>query len=91
MSKSFDMELFLAGVLIGSQATRQSHMRQAKIIQIAIADRWQLENLWTWQKKHVVWFLENRLSEHSHATQHYYVLTVRLLARRLETSLIFKL
>jgi hypothetical protein len=85
------MELFLAGVLIGSQATRQRHVRQAKIIQAAIAERWQRENPWTWQRKHVVWFLENYLSEHSQATQYYYVLTVRLLARRLETSWVFKL
>ncbi|MBD8614322.1 hypothetical protein IFT69_11375 [Pseudomonas putida] len=91
MSKSFDMELFLAGVLIGSQAMRQRHVRQAKIIQVAIAGRWHRENPWTWQKKHVVWFLENRLSEHSQATQYYYVLTVRLLARRLETLWAFKL
>lgn len=86
MSKSFDMELFLTGVLTGSRATRQRHVRQAKIIQAVIAARWQRKNPWTWKKKHVVWFLENRLSEHSHATQYYYVLTVRLLARRLEAS-----
>lgn len=91
MSKSFDMELFLAGVLIGAHATRQLHVRQTKIIQVAIAERWHRENPWTWQKKHVVWFLENRLSEHSQATQYYYVLTVRLLARRLEKSWVFKL
>jgi hypothetical protein len=91
VSKSFDMELFLAGVLIGSQATRQRHVRHAKIIQAAITERWQRENPWTWKKKHVVWFLENRLSEHSEATRYYYVLTVRLLARRLETSWVFKL
>lgn len=91
MSKSFDMELFLAGVLIGSQATRQRHVRQAKIIQAAIAERWQRENPWTWKKKHVLWFLENRLSEHSEATRYYYALTARLLARRLEASWVFKL
>lgn len=91
MSKSFDMELFLAGVLIGSQATRQRHVRQAKIIQAAITERWERENPWAWQKKHVVWFLENCLSEHSQATQYYYVLTARLLARRLGTSWLFEL
>lgn len=90
MSQSFDMELFLAGVLTGSRATRQRHVRQAKIIQAAIAERWQRENPWTWQKKNVVWFLETRLSERSQATQYYYILTVRLLARRLETSWVFK-
>lgn len=57
MSKSFDMELFLAGVLTGSRATQQRHVRQAKTIQVAIAERWQRETPWTWQKKHVVWFL----------------------------------
>ena len=41
MSKPFDMELFLAGVLTGSHATRQRHVRQAKIIQAEIAERWQ--------------------------------------------------
>ncbi|MGI4837307.1 MAG: hypothetical protein ACRYF9_06780 [Janthinobacterium lividum] len=91
MSKPFDMELFLTGVLTGSRATRQRHVRQAKTIQAAIAERWQRENPWSWQKKHVGWFLENRLSEHSQATRYYYVLTVRLLARRLETSWVFKL
>jgi hypothetical protein len=45
MSKPFDMELFLAGVLIGSHATRQRHVRQAKIIQAAIAERWQQQTL----------------------------------------------
>jgi len=91
MSKSFDIELFLAGVVVGSQATRHRHVRQAKIIQVAIAERWHRENPWTWQKKHVVWFHENCLSKHSQATQYYYVLTVGLLARRLEKSWVFKL
>lgn len=86
MSKPFDMELLLASVLSGSHATQQRHVRQAKIIQVAIAERWHRENPWTWQKTHVVWFLENSLSEHSPASQYYYALTVRLLARRLETS-----
>lgn len=31
MSKPFDMELFLAGVLSGSRATQQRHLRQARI------------------------------------------------------------
>jgi hypothetical protein len=51
MSKPFDMELFLAGVLTGSHATRQHHIRQAKIIQAAIADRWQRDTPWAWQRK----------------------------------------
>ena len=84
MSKQFDMELFLAGVLTGSHATRQRHMRQAKIIQAEIAERWQRETPWAWQRKHVAWFLEHRLARRCEATQYYYLLTVRLLARRLE-------
>jgi len=84
MSKPFDMELFLAGVLTGSHATRQRHVRQAKIIQAEIAERWQRETPWAWQRKHVAWFLEHRLARHRDATRYYYLLTVRLLARRLE-------
>lgn len=86
MSKPFDMELFLAGVLTGSHATRQRHVRQAKIIQAEIAERWQRETPWTWQRKHVIWFLEKRLARRSNTTRYYYLLTLRLLARRLEKS-----
>ncbi|MFS6896345.1 hypothetical protein IPC1179_10675 [Pseudomonas aeruginosa] len=89
MSKQFDMELFLAGVLTGSHATRQRHVSQAKIIQAEIAERWQRQTPWAWQKKHVAWFLENRMSHRSDATRYYYLLTVRLLARRLDTSWVF--
>ncbi|MEX5361470.1 hypothetical protein WCE03_06520 [Pseudomonas guariconensis] len=81
MSKQFDMELFLAGVLTGSHATRKRHLRQAKIIQLAIADRWQRQTPWGWRRKHVVWFLDHYLANSSKATQYYYLLTVRILAR----------
>ncbi|AVF53825.1 hypothetical protein IYR97_01170 [Pseudomonas fulva] len=90
MSKPFDMELFLAGVLTGSHATRQRHVRQAKIIQAEIAERWQRGTPWGWQKKHVDWFLEHCISRRSEATRYYYVLTIRLITRRLETSWAFK-
>jgi hypothetical protein len=89
MSKPFDMELFLAAVLTGSHATRQRHLRQAKIIQAEIAERWQRETPWAWQQKHLVWFLEHRLAERSEATRYYYLLTIRLLAQRLETPWVF--
>ncbi|MFJ7008069.1 hypothetical protein [Pseudomonas putida] len=89
MSKPFDMDLFLAGVLAGSRATRQRHLRQAKIIQAEITERWQRETPWAWQRKHVAWFLEHRLAKRSEATRYYYVLTVRLLARRLEKPWVF--
>lgn len=32
MTKAFDMEVFLAGVLKGSHATRKRHLRQARAI-----------------------------------------------------------
>lgn len=91
MSKPFDMELFLAGVLTGSHATRQRHVRQAKLIQAEIADRWQQETPWGWQRKHLAWFLEYHMSHRSEATRYYYLLTCRLLTRRLETSWVFNL
>lgn len=86
MSKPFDMELFLAGVLTGSHATQQRHLRQAKIIQAEIAARWQRQTPWAWQRKHLAWFLEHHLSHRRKATRYYYVLTIRLLARRLQMS-----
>lgn len=90
MSKPFDMELFLAGVLTGSHVTRQRHVRQAKTIQAEIAARWQLVTPWAWQRKHVAWFLEHRLARRSEETWYYYLLTVRLLAHRLERPWVFK-
>ncbi|MER1086210.1 hypothetical protein AAA607_21015 [Pseudomonas aeruginosa] len=89
MSKPFDMEIFLAGVLTGSHATQQRHLRQAKIIQAEIAARWQRKTPWAWQRKHLAWFLEHHLSHRSKATRYYYALTIRLLARRLQTSWAF--
>lgn len=80
------MELFLAGVLTGSHSTRQRHVRQAKIIQAEIAKRWQRETPWAWQRKHMIWFLEERLARRSNATRYYYLLTLRLLAGRLKKS-----
>ncbi|MEE4857099.1 hypothetical protein V2K27_04700 [Pseudomonas alliivorans] len=91
MSKPFDMELFLAGVLTGSHATRQRHLRQAKTIQAEIAERWKRETPLVWRRKHVTWFLEHRLNRRSDATRYYYLLTVRLLARRLQKTWAFNL
>ena len=65
MSKPFDMEL-----LTGSHATRQRNLRQAKNIQSEIAERWQRETPWAWQKKHVAWFLDHRLGQRSRATRY---------------------
>jgi len=91
MNKVFDMELFLAAVLTGSHSTQQRHLRQARFIQAEISERWQRQTPWAWQKKHVDWFLEHRLNPRSEATRYYYLLTVRLLARRLHKAWVFNL
>jgi hypothetical protein len=65
VTRSFDMALFLSGVLTGSKATQQRHLRQARIMQAAIQQRWQRDNPWTWQLKHVRWFLTQHLKDHS--------------------------
>ena len=91
MSKQFDMKVFLSGLLTGSNATRQRHLRQAKIIQAEIAERWQRETPWSWQRKHLVRFLKHCLAGRSEATRYYYLLSIRLIARRLETSWVFNL
>ncbi|MEC4025482.1 hypothetical protein ACIP61_17025 [Pseudomonas fulva] len=84
MTKPFDMVLFLSGVLTGSQATQQRHLRQARIMQAAIQQRWQRDNPWTWQLKHVRWFFNQNLQNHSRATRYYYQLTMKLIRKRLE-------
>ncbi|MEJ8866875.1 hypothetical protein [Pseudomonas jessenii] len=89
MSKPFDMELFLAGVLTGSHASRKRHLRQANLIQAEIAERWQRETPWAWQRKHLAWFLSHHLGSRSEATRYYYLLTVRLLVRRIEKPWVF--
>ena len=89
MSKPFDIELFLAAVLTGSYATRQRHLRQAKLIQAEISERWHLETSWAWKRKHLAWFLEHGLAGRCEATRYYYLLTVRLLVRRLEKPWVF--
>ncbi|UTL81857.1 hypothetical protein [Pseudomonas putida] len=89
MSKPFDMELFITGVLTGSYATRQRHLRQAKLIHAEIFERWELKTPWAWQRKHLAWFLEHRLAVRCEGTRYYYLLTVRLLARRMRKSWTF--
>lgn len=83
MSKPFDMALLLSGVLTGSKVTQQRHLRQARAMQAAIQTRWQRDNPWTWQLKHVRWFLTQHLKDHSEATQYYYRLTALLVWKRL--------
>lgn len=83
MSKPFDMALFLSGVLGGSKSTQQRHLRKARIIQAAIQRRWQRDNPWTWQLKHLRWFLTQNLQNHSDHSHYYYRLTALLLCKRL--------
>ncbi|WP_438280838.1 hypothetical protein [Pseudomonas alabamensis] len=91
MSKQFDMELFLGGMLTGSHSTQKRHLRQAKTIQYEIAKRWQRERPWAWQRKHLIWFLDCYLADRNETTRYYYLLTLRLLSRRLEKSWAFNL
>ena len=79
MSTAFDMELFPSGVLTGSPVTRERHLRQAKAMQAAISKRWHRDNPWTWQHKHLEWFLNQCVSERSESTLYYYSLTAKLI------------
>lgn len=83
MTKPFDMTLFLSGVLSGSQATQRRHVRQARAMQEAIQQRWHRDNPWTWQLKHMRWFLTHYLKDHSEASRYYYRLTVLKVWKRL--------
>jgi hypothetical protein len=87
--QAVDMEVFLGGVLAGSYATRQRHLRQAKIMQTRITERWQRPTPWSWKKKHVTWFLERSISQRSEMTRYYYTLTARLIAERMEAPWTF--
>lgn len=86
MTKPFDMALFLSGVLTGSRATQQRHLRQARIMQAAIQQRWQRDNPWTWRHKHLRWFLAHHLRDRSEATRYYYRLTTILILKRMDSS-----
>lgn len=86
MSKPFDMELFLAGVLTGSRSTCQRHIRQANAIQIAISQRWKRATPWNWQRKHLQWFLVHELNQRASGTRYYYGLTIQLIELRLRKS-----
>ncbi|MEN4826945.1 hypothetical protein ABEH27_10535 [Pseudomonas sp. P39-UII1] len=90
MSKPYNIELFLAAVLKGSHSTRARHIRQAKDIQAAIDDRWHCDNPWTWQEKHITWFLSQYVSRRAESTRYYYLLTLQLLTLRLGKPWQFK-
>lgn len=77
-----DMKSFLGGVLSGSHASRQRHLRQAHAIQAAIQARWGLRNPWTWRVKHLRWFLHQHIAHLSAPSRYRYWLTVQLIAVR---------
>lgn len=87
MTTAFDMGLFLSGVLSGSKATQERHLRQARIMQAAIQQRWQRGNPWSWQLKHLRWFLTQHLKDRSDSTRYYYRLTALLVWKRLRNGL----
>lgn len=76
----------MASVLTGSHATRKRHLRQAKAIQAAIANRWHRENPWTWQQKHLEWFLTMQTHQNAQTTRSYYLRTARWLSLALEDT-----
>jgi len=82
MNAPYNMEIFLAGVLKGSQATRKRHISQAKIIQIAISKRWHKNNPWTCKLKHLDWFIDTQLKSKATSTAYYYQLTINLIIKR---------
>lgn len=83
MAKSFDMEVFMAGVLTGAHATRRRHIRQAIAIQDAISTRWGRDNPWGWQRKHILWFWSCHLANHSNPTRRYYLVTICMIEARM--------
>lgn len=83
MTNPFDMVLFLSGALTGSKVTQQRHLRQARVMQAAIQERWQRDNPWTWQLKHVRWFLTHHLKDHSETSRYYYRLTASTVWKRM--------
>jgi hypothetical protein len=82
MTTSFDIALFLSGSLTGSKRTQQRHLSKFEL-QAAIQQRWQFDNPWTYQLKHVRCFLAQHLKDRSQATRYYYRLTSLLIWKRM--------
>nr|WP_236255123.1 DUF1444 domain-containing protein [Pseudomonas sp. Y39-6] len=70
----------------GSKTTRQRHIRQAIAIQTAISHRWHRTTPWNWQRKHLQWFLSQKLNERTAETRYYYKLTIQLIELRMGKS-----
>lgn len=80
----FNMYLFLSGVLTGSQVKQQRHMRQARIIQAAIQERWGINNPWRWKLKNFLWLINVHLESHADSSRNYYLLTIDIIIAHLE-------
>nr|WP_244655851.1 MULTISPECIES: hypothetical protein [unclassified Pseudomonas] len=81
--RGFRYGISLTGILTGAHTTRRRHLRQANAIQEAISDRWHRNKPWTWQQKHLAWFLSCHVGRHANSTNYYYRLTVNLIILRL--------
>ncbi len=65
-----DMHIFLRDVLSGSPASRNRHLRQARIIQNSIDVRWGIANPHCWQVKHLRWFRKEHCVELAPASRY---------------------
>lgn len=81
-----DIRIFLSGVITGSPKSRARHLMQAKIIQDAIYQRWEVLHPERWQVKHLRWFLQEQLKTRASQTRYRYWLTTQLLVQRLHKS-----
>lgn len=86
MNRSFQMNLFLCGALSGSHTTIQRHLRQATYMQKAICNRWKITSPWCWKLKHLHWFFNHHLKNHSPPTRYYYKLTAQLILKKLDKN-----
>ncbi len=83
---SFNVELFIGGVLKGSPQSRKRHLIQAGVIQSDIEQHWGLKHPRQWQVKHLRWFLQKQQSTASAETCYRYWLTTQLLVLRLNRT-----
>lgn len=86
----FDMKLFLTGVLTGLQATRNAICDRLRLSMLQSQHAGSEKRPGLGKESSFAWFLDHHLDRRSEATRYYYKLTIRLLARRLEKSWVFK-
>lgn len=86
MNRQFYMSLFLCGVLSGSPESRRRHISQAKVMKTAITKRWHNATPREWKLKHVQWFLNVSLIVRAPSAHYRYVLTTKLILKRMEKN-----